>query len=738
MLPSSCSSLIAEVPGYMSWCFSMHLLFVEMLAQVSFRCPFAILCMPVVRKRPASALASTSGTPGSEVVHGQESLPSLAELQAITDVGEFRQRAVGLGLVIRVRKSDGSGWKLRAKADIMDDYKRKLDEVQRLRDAAFVVVVPSQAHAFGSAPQELAASSWSVDALEASQATSQGPTHGFASGSPGLSPSEALTLADQQPSLPSVAELEAITSISQFRTRASELGLVVWKGVRPRSKADVMAEYKQKLAEVHRSTGSDGPAFVSEASEATGDFVSAGSSSGSVLSPGQCGLASSSLAFVLNASEATGEASAHDFVSVGSVVPPSSFDHVDASVGVDAYEGQPSLPSVAELEAIAPISEFRKRACELGLVVYVGKRSGSGCRPGSRPRSKADIIAEYKRKLEELQRSSTGSGGPALSSVNESAASSTSAVVCQESARTVPGSAHDFVSAGSPSGSALSFRQGGLPSHGFTAKLGPCQPPSEDATSARCGRTAAASGFRVRRKSKRDREVQKAHEQSKRGKFMKRLLDKRQWQRPEVKEKNKIRLRRQENKDKDKLRLGTAEEKRKTRLRMTTAKALAQWRKSKSERVIAAKKIARAHTEKAYANRLQETVEKGGTWQQAAHVLAEAEGRSVEDFPTLMPPSFVGLHDSQSLRHISEMYGFFKDTNWCTCVGCWRAWYHVPDDFSFGTVKTKAGGEKQWYQPSRSMFLRCIVARADYRPDREARIRNCSRVVFRWSGFISS
>ena len=122
MLPSSCSSLIAEVPGYMSWCFSTHLLFVEMLAQVSFRCPFAILCMPVVRKRPASALASTSGTPGSEVVHGQESLPSLAELQAITDVGEFRQRAVGLGLVIRVRKSDGSGWKLRAKADIMDDY----------------------------------------------------------------------------------------------------------------------------------------------------------------------------------------------------------------------------------------------------------------------------------------------------------------------------------------------------------------------------------------------------------------------------------------------------------------------------------------------------------------------------------------------------------------------------------------------------------------------------------------
>ena len=219
---------------------------------------------------------------------------------------------------------------------------------------------------------------------------------------------------------------------------------------------------------------------------------------------------------------------------------------------------------------------------------------------------------------------------------------------------------------------------------------------------------------------------------------MKRLQNKRRWQRPEVKEKHKIRLRRQENKDKDKRRLGTAEELRKARLRMARAEALARGRESYSQKVIASKKIARAHTEKAHANRLQETVEKGGTWQQAAHVLAEAEGRLAEDFPTLMPPSFVGLHDSQSLRHISQMYGFFKDTNWCTCVGCWRAWYHVPDDFSFGTVKTKARGEKQWYQPSRSMFLRCIVARTDYRPDREARIRNGSRVCFRWSGFISS
>jgi hypothetical protein len=164
-----------------------------------------------------------------------------------------------------------------------------------------------------------------------------------------------------------------------------------------------------------------------------------------------------------------------------------------------------------------------------------------------------------------------------------------------------------------------------------------------------------------------------------------------------------------EAKQKDKLRLATAEEKRKTRQRKATVPALRQWKEAKARRVSATKRAARAHTEKAYANRLKETVQRGGTWRQAAQAIAEAEGRSVEDSPTIMPPSYVGLHDAKSLQHISEMYGFFKQTTWCTCVGCWRAWFHVPFDFSFDTIETKAGGKKQWYQPSRSTFRRSII-----------------------------
>ena len=144
---------------------------------------------------------------------------------------------------------------------------------------------------------------------------------------------------------------------------------------------------------------------------------------------------------------------------------------------------------------------------------------------------------------------------------------------------------------------------------------------------------------------------------------------------------------------------------------MADPHVLASKRDRYAQKVASAKKSARAHIERAHANRLKETVEQGGTWKQAAQKLAEAEGKAVEDYPTIMPPSFVGLHNSQSLRHVSEMYGFFKETKWCTCVGCWRAWYHVPEDFRFGAVETKCGGEKQWYQPSHSTSVRNILSR---------------------------
>ena len=92
--------------------------------------------------------------------------------------------------------------------------------------------------------------------------------------------------------------------------------------------------------------------------------------------------------------------------------------------------------------------------------------------------------------------------------------------------------------------------------------------------------------------------------------------------------------------------------------------------------------------EKIYSNRMAETVYPGGTWQQASQAISDIEGRASEELPSIMPPSFVGLHEPTSLKHISEMYGFFKQTKWCTCVGCWRAWCRTPHHYSFDQVPT--------------------------------------------------
>ena len=55
---------------------------------------------------------------------------SFSEFQGITDQDEFRQRAAELGIVTRFRRR----W--RSKGDILDEYKRKLDELERVRGAA--------------------------------------------------------------------------------------------------------------------------------------------------------------------------------------------------------------------------------------------------------------------------------------------------------------------------------------------------------------------------------------------------------------------------------------------------------------------------------------------------------------------------------------------------------------------------------------------------------------------------
>ena len=79
------------------------------------------------RKHPASALVSIPGAPCAEDL--EVSLPPLSELQAITEMVEFREKAGDLGMVVRVLKPGGRRLVQRTKADILDDYKRELDEL---------------------------------------------------------------------------------------------------------------------------------------------------------------------------------------------------------------------------------------------------------------------------------------------------------------------------------------------------------------------------------------------------------------------------------------------------------------------------------------------------------------------------------------------------------------------------------------------------------------------------------
>ena len=249
-----------------------------------------------IRKRPSSVLSA--GNPVSSYGEGEADhgpLPSVSELDAITDRDRFRTRAAELG--IRVRDGVGSARKWRSKADILNDYRQRLDassaadralvfdsalqelpaSSQRptlgfasgspsasssgvLADGQDASAAPSRALALGSTSQEPVSLSSSVGGLEAFPAT--GRTHGLACGSPGASSSEAVAFQGEQSALPSAAELEAITPISQFRKRAVELGLTVTvrkpsgSGCMQRSKADIMADYKQMLSESRRSTGS--------------------------------------------------------------------------------------------------------------------------------------------------------------------------------------------------------------------------------------------------------------------------------------------------------------------------------------------------------------------------------------------------------------------------------------------------------------------------------------------------
>ena len=168
-----------------------------------------------------------------------------------------------------------------------------------------------------------------------------------------------------------------------------------------------------------------------------------------------------------------------------------------------------------------------------------------------------------------------------------------------------------------------------------------------------------------------------------------------------VKAKDRLGKRDPQVKEKDRLRKRDPEVKAKDRLR----------KRRKATREACKKRAALAGTRRAHANRKQEAVCPGGTWRAAANVIAEAEGR-LPGGPEVLPPSYVGLNNPDSLRHIFQMYEFLNEPEWCTCVCCWRAWYHANlKSDQFEKILTKTGYEREWFQPHRSKILKCETAK---------------------------
>jgi len=71
---------------------------------------------------------------GGDVADGEVPGPafSVAELQSILNAHFFRKRVLELGVDVRIKKLDGTGHNYRRKPDVVEDYRRQLEEFSLL------------------------------------------------------------------------------------------------------------------------------------------------------------------------------------------------------------------------------------------------------------------------------------------------------------------------------------------------------------------------------------------------------------------------------------------------------------------------------------------------------------------------------------------------------------------------------------------------------------------------------
>ena len=71
-----------------------------------------------------------------------------------------------------------------------------------------------------------------------------------------------------------------------------------------------------------------------------------------------------------------------------------------------------------------------------------------------------------------------------------------------------------------------------------------------------------------------------------------------------------------------------------------------------------------------------------------------------------LPPAYAALSLPACLSMTSELYQSLEQTEWRTCVVCWRAWYDPPQDYNFQElVLGRRSAPVPWFNLAESEVL---------------------------------
>ena len=79
-----------------------------------------------------------------------------------------------------------------------------------------------------------------------------------------------------------------------------------------------------------------------------------------------------------------------------------------------------------------------------------------------------------------------------------------------------------------------------------------------------------------------------------------------------------------------------------------------------------------------------EVLGRDGAWKQAAQEMARLCQQPGLDY---LPSAYAALSLPACLSMTSELYESLEQTEWRTCVVCWRAWYDPPQEYGFQKVQ---------------------------------------------------